>query len=94
LCFSNGFFDLFWMNYPRKVWKAKAIQIFEKLTDSEIHEAIDWCKRRAKKWMYEKTEERYIPHPATWLNQKRRQDEINIQPATIQGTWIVIINKT
>ena len=34
-------------------------------------------------WRHNKTEKQFIPHPSTWLNQRRWEDEIEL-PKTIQ----------
>lgn len=69
-------FDLFWLMYPKKKAKEHAYKSFMKIAIAE-HEAIlnalplhiqsvDWKKDRGK----------FIPHPATWLNGKRWEDQI------------------
>lgn len=70
-------FDKFWSNYPRKVARAKAYDAFKKLKPTEelvdkMIEALDKYKQLPQ-WQ----DKNYIPHPTTWLNQKRWEDEIN-----------------
>ena len=66
-------FDVFWKAYPRKVSKEGARKAWKKLkvTDEVLTEmlfALDW---QSEQW----EEKRYIPHPATWLNNRRWEDE-------------------
>ena len=74
-------FDSFWKLYPRKTAKAEAQKAWAKLSlDHSLLELItaglathitcaDWVKEDGK----------YIPHPSTWLNQRRWED--SPQPA-------------
>jgi len=67
-------FKLFWDVYPRKVGKAKTSQVFCKINpkDTLLEKIIDSVKqqKRSDQWQNEK----YIPHPVTWLNQERWND--------------------
>jgi hypothetical protein len=69
-------FDLFWKNYPRKVAKKKAIQIWNSLNlgngpFQKIMNSLENYKR-TEQWQ----DVTKIPHPTTWLNQERWEDEI------------------
>ncbi len=65
-------FSLFWNLYPNKVWKPDALKKYKEQEHSEI---IEWLERWKEFWDYSETEPRFIPHPATWLNQERYKDE-------------------
>ena len=71
-------FDEFWKVYPKKVAKKKAEDSFKKINpDSTLLEIMLTSIERFKKtadWLKEGG--RYIPYPATWLNNKRWEDEI------------------
>ena len=72
------YFDRFWESYPRKEAKQTARKAFEKLNPDEdllltMLEAIDRFKETAQ-WKEENG--RFIPHPATWLNQRRWEDDL------------------
>lgn len=79
-----GAFDLFWSAYPKKKAKGDAEKAWAKVKpDHALAELIiaavlaqklsdDWTKDGGK----------FIPHPATWLNAKRWEDEVT--PATDQ----------
>lgn len=68
---EDPFFWLFWQIYPRKIDKDRARRAWAKLKpDRTLAKAILESLRRWKlcdQWQ----EERFIPHPATWLNGKR-----------------------
>lgn len=73
-------FDEFWALYPRKVAKAVARKAFQRLTEQQ---QLDACKAIDDHLMYWKAKEtglEFIPHPATWLNQERWEDELVIEP--------------
>jgi hypothetical protein len=70
-------FSDFWNVYPRKVAKEKAEKAWEKISPSEelvsqILNAMEW---QTKQDSWTKDCGKYIPHPTTWLNGKRWQDE-------------------
>lgn len=69
-------FEKFWEAYPRKVGKQNAYKAFLKLkVDSETLEKILFAinqQKSSEQWQ----DERYIPHPSTWLNGERWNDEL------------------
>lgn len=68
---------LFWNEYPEKVAKAKALQVWNKMTDEEKQKAIVAIKKQVEaKHFRGRDGKDYVPHPATWLNQRRWEDEI------------------
>ncbi len=72
---SGDGFDRFWTAYPKKTGKGAAVTAWRKNGHPGI-EAIEAVLARARataKWLEENG--RYIPNPATWLNQKRWDDE-------------------
>jgi len=81
----------FWEAYPRKVSKALALKKWLKLNaDSDpLFSAIMAGLVRAKEaWAASGTETQFLPHPATWLNQERWNDEIQPQETDDDG-WAV-----
>lgn len=71
-----GEFDRFWQAYPRKVGKADARKKFTR--EAKTHGAehlIAEAERWAGLWHQAGTEQQFIPHPATWLNGQRWDDE-------------------
>jgi hypothetical protein len=72
-------FDDFWSKYPRKVAKKTAMQSFAKLPMDEQELAIDALDTHLEYWRIKETDTDFIPHPATWLNQGRYFDELEIK---------------
>jgi len=69
-------FEEFWKIYPRKVSKKYAKKIWDKnKLDSIADIAIANVLKRLETGSW--GDHRYIPHPATYLNQERWNDEIN-----------------
>jgi uncharacterized protein YdaU (DUF1376 family) len=70
-------FDDFWAAYPRKVGKDAAARAFAKRRiGSELLAALLGAVDAQKRWpAWAKDDGRFIPHPATWLNEGRWQDE-------------------
>lgn len=69
-------FELLWPDYPRKVGKPAALRAWRaiKPQNQETFDAIDaGLSRWVSEWRG--VDKRYIPHPATWLNQRRWEDE-------------------
>lgn len=69
-------FEKFWAAYPKKVGKDAARRAFDKREPdaalvSTMVSALGWQKQRDQ-WLRE--EGRFIPNPATWLNQARWED--------------------
>jgi len=72
-------FLLFWKKYPKKVGKQAALRKFQTLNPNaelleQILTAIDQQKASSQ-WTSEGG--KFIPHPATWLNQGRWEDEVD-----------------
>ena len=64
-------FEDFWAAYPRKVAKTDARRAWDKAMGVTTPEAIG-AALRAAKWP---EDPKFIPHPSTWLNQGRWDDE-------------------
>ena len=63
-------FEEFWALYPRKQAKAPAEKAWRKLKDPEREAAV----ASLTSWPFP-TDKQYQPLPATWLNQRRWEDE-------------------
>lgn len=73
-------FDKFWQAYPKKVSKKEAQKSWKKINPSlelfeKILKALEMVKQ-TEQW--KKDNGKYVPYPATWLNQERWTDEINM----------------
>ena len=78
---AEPLFDEFWKLYPRKESKRQAKKAWLKLNPTQelfdlIANALEY-RKRTKEWLAEGG--RYIPHPATWLNGRRWEDEVDPQ---------------
>ena len=71
-------FDRFWALYPRHEAKQNAQKAFDKINpDADLLNVIcaaveQW--KKSEQWT--KDGGQFVPHPATWLNQHRWEDEI------------------
>ena len=66
-------FDTFWKQYPRKIAKPRALKAWMKVKpDDALTQKI--ISRLAKE-DFATRDEKFIPHPATWLNDQRWNDE-------------------
>lgn len=79
--FTYEQFSLFWTKYPRKVGKGAAEKVWSKMKGNEelftkILTAVD-NQKNGEAW--QKDNGVYIPHPATWLNQRRWEDEVVVK---------------
>ena len=70
-------FNSFWSAYPKKVGKAYAEQCFKKLkpTAELTQKMLDAISEQKKSAEWTRDNGQYIPHPSTWLNQGRWDDE-------------------
>lgn len=75
---KEGGFDLFWENYPRKIGKGAAKASFVKAVKKTgdgyliIEKAVAYANHCIKTLK----DPKFIPYPATWLNQGRWEDEL------------------
>lgn len=68
------FDDDFWPECPRKIGKGAARKAFEKACKhTPAEQIIEGMKNFARECAGKETQ--FIPHPATWLNQERWDDE-------------------
>lgn len=69
-------FEAFWSAYPRKIGKRAAMTAWARLkvngSFDKVLAAVEQQKR-SEQWMRDGGQ--FIPHPATWLNQGRWDDE-------------------
>ena len=78
-------FARFWIAYPRKVGKRNALRAFQRLSAEEALAAITDVSARATEdpdWTKDAGE--FIPHPATYLNGRRWEDEWGTKAAPVE----------
>lgn len=71
-------FEEFWAVYPRRTAKSVAQASWNKLAPSEdLRRTIKAdVVRKSQTWRWRKDDGEFIPFPATYLNQRRWEDEI------------------
>lgn len=76
-------FELFWKSYPNKTGKGGAYKAWSRIKSrpsaSELIKALS-IQKQSEQW--NKDAGRFIPHPATWLNQARWDDELPLVGST------------
>lgn len=70
----DGEFLVFWDEYPRKVAKGAAARAWKRQAPPivDVLQALKW-QRRQDQWQRDGGQ--YVPHPATYLNDRRWEDE-------------------
>lgn len=76
--FEKGF-NQFWDAYPKKTAKQQAFKAWEKLKPDEgllskILASLE-CQKKSVQWT--KDGGQFIPYPATWINGRRWEDDLN-----------------
>ncbi|MCL5024829.1 MAG: hypothetical protein M1497_15970 [Nitrospirae bacterium] len=86
-------FSLFYEAYPKKLKKAKAWEAWQKINpeNGTFELIMDALKRFKETEEWRKDSGKYVPHPTSWLNQRRWEDEIPEEP-TKQGRPIASPN--
>ncbi len=79
---GEGFAD-FWNAYPRKTAKANAIKAFQRIAPDAVllQSMIAAVRQQSASEQWRKDGGQFVPHPATWLNGRRWEDEAEV-PAT------------
>ena len=73
-------FDEFWNNYPRKIGKQKCANWFRthKVAKPLLDKMLNAINEQKQSEQWQRDNGQYIPHPYTWLNQGRWDDETEI----------------
>ena len=76
-CVYSEEFLSFWKEYPKKVGKGEAFKQWKKarLTENDMLEILNALKWQKKSDRWCNSNGRYIPNPATYLSQRRWEDE-------------------
>ena len=77
---GGGGFDIFWNYFPKKVCKEQARQEFSKV-DVSLPVLLTAIRKQQESIQWTRENGRYIPNPATWLAERRWEDEL----PTVQG---------
>ncbi len=79
--YKPEWFDRFWAKYPRRTDRKKAVRAWDRLRPDKrlcavMNRALD-AQMASAQWQ----DPDHIPHPSTWLNGRRWEDEIPEQHA-------------
>ena len=82
---ADDLFPKFWTLYPNKKGKAAAEKAWKKLkvTDDLFTLIAQGLAKQCASQAWLKDSGQFIPHPATWLNGKRWEDEIPSAPTNV-----------
>jgi hypothetical protein len=71
-------FDRFWAAYPNKKSKVVASRVWQKLCPGPdlVEKILASVMLHRSSGQWSKDQGQFIPHPATWLNQQRWEDEL------------------
>jgi hypothetical protein len=72
-------FNEFYTLYPRKQGRRAAEKSWQRLSSLEQQDALEALPNHIEYWKLKQTEKDFIPHPATWLNQGRWEDELDME---------------
>lgn len=72
---SKDWFSIFWEAYPKKIGKGSAEKAWAKLKP-DLAVVLSAIEEQKKSKQWSENDGKYIPHPTTWLNQKRWEDEV------------------
>ena len=71
-------FDTFWDEYPNRKGKGKAREAFKKaIKKTSLDTMLEAIRKQKQGTQWTKDDGRFIPYPATWLNQERWEDEVD-----------------
>lgn len=92
LVISDNFHEI-WAMYPRKAGKGAARKAYEravkKICPNTLHQKLEAFTQALSA---SGTEERYIPHLSTWLNQERWDDELPKQRSGVDQGFRDMVN--
>jgi len=77
-------FEQFYSDYPRKVGRYTAEKSFKRLSVKEKLDAYNGLRKYLKYWKANETDKQFIPHPSTFINQKRWEDEIELPQEKVE----------
>ena len=77
-------FDDFWKAWPKREAKKDAMRAWAKLRPESRVAALSALPAHVDRWRNEGRIRNHIPHPATWLNGERWEDELGEVFAPVQ----------
>jgi hypothetical protein len=90
----SDLFREFWSTYPRKVGKANAIKAFAKLKPDKptLQAMLQAIERMQVSGALR--DPQFIPHPATWLNGRRWEDDVDTEYSDSEKDVIASFNES
>jgi hypothetical protein len=85
-------FEVFWKAYPRKTAKGAARAAWEKNNLPPIEEILAALRKAIASADWQKEQGKFIPHPSTWINQARWEDQGMDYAALSQKTQRTVFN--
>jgi len=78
MTYDDPGFQAFWSAYPKKQAKVSALKAFEKINPDRVllSQMIGAIEERRNTEQWQKDSGQFIPNPATWLNNRRWEDEL------------------
>lgn len=82
-------FQLFWLKYNKRIGRTPALNKWLKLKKEEVEKILE----TVDEFVRVQDEPRYRPHPVTYINQRRWEDELPSQRKSViinrkpQNTW-------
>lgn len=83
-------FDDFWMLYPRRCAKKAAERMWEKATPANRRKAMLALPAHIKYWSLKCEDCTTIPHPATWINGERWNDDLGLKKPELPARQPVV----
>ena len=84
---ASPFFEAFWNAYPRRIGKGAARISFARACDfANPNDIVQAAIVYSKHCLDQGTEIQFIPHPSTWLNQERWEDDLVAEKAQVKKT--------
>lgn len=79
-------FEEFWKQYPKKVGKGAAWSAWKKAKPPALAVLFTTLTRQKNSDQWRREQGRFIPNPATWINQRRWDDEVEEH---VPDVWII-----
>ncbi len=79
-------FEAFWKEYPRKIAKAEAYRVWKKANLPALDVVLLAISKQKGCKQWKQDGGKYIPHPSTWINQGRWDDEVEEE---VPDVWVI-----
>jgi hypothetical protein len=80
-------FECFYKAYPVKRSRVSAQRAWKKLNEADRKRALDTLSAHVRFWDVAGVEKQFIPYPATWLNQRRWEDDLEMPEPKVATAW-------